>query len=268
MNCDPNETQLNPQYEFNGMVIGYGLRPGRKKEWYYANYIGTDPVEIKKQVDYILGNSVKIMGDVMYFREDFGDFAKDLKTTPGCPIRMTGASPTLFVYGVEGTNIDIQINSNLLYVDPPIPQNTWQVQLHDKMLKSGNFTRPYLYYEYEKKSFSRPKLGWNILKKDLPRLVQLISQSIHLTELESQRLQFELEHAAETLTNSHLFVGMIDTMEITSQIPLSVSPTLSHIYRYHFYIGNAKDDVQPPVLQPLPRAKTMLLEIGGVGYED
>ena len=232
------------------------------------NYTGTDPDAIKAQIDYILGHSIQIMGDVLYFREDFKDFAKDLKNFPGCPIRMTGASPTLFIYDTLDKELSVTINSNLLYVDPPIPRNTWNIFVTPEGINSNGYIRPYIYYEYEKQQFNRPNQGWNMNKSEIKYFSKKLAKQMALTEIEEQRLYNELTQAEKDLKSDNIFIGIIDSKEIDSRIPLSINPRPSVTYRYHFYIGNQHSIPVKPTIKPLERTNSMILELGAVGYED
>lgn len=273
MNCDPDVTELNPKYTYNGMELGLGIRPDLDHisyQWYYTNYT-PDVNETLKAVETIIANQTTILqnGDKkMSWDRDLAKFISDFNKYPGCPIRFTGSSPTLFIYGNEGNQMDISIGRPITYADPSLIDTRWNVSIGRHYLYVNHIQRPYIYYEYEKNDFNRPKKGWNIERKQLEIFADKLARLLHLQDQETKRLVYELNHAASEISQSRIFIGLLDETEIQNKIPLTIIPPPQKVARYHFYIGRVVDNVQAPDLKPLQRSTSMILELGAVGYAD
>ena len=175
-----------------------------------------------------------------------------------CPIRVTGPSPSLFVYGTMGIKFLISPQFKLTYSDPAISEkNTWQITM----------PHPYLYYEYSAVHFQKPDSGWVIERKNLEAFSQTISQSLALTNEETERLGIELTNALSYSKDTNLFIGLIPQSEVNEKLPLSISPQPENVYRYHFFITHHIPTVgSTPRLQPVERGNTTVIELGAV-YE-
>ncbi|MBI1863223.1 hypothetical protein HYS00_03825 [Candidatus Microgenomates bacterium] len=171
----------------------------------------------------------------------------------GCPLRVTGASPSIFVYGHDGESISVHSGATLTYSDPPARGNRWV----------GRMTSDYIYYEYEPVKFERPDAGWNVARRDLATLVDRVAHELSLNDQERARLITEVNNAAAQVRTTRLFVGIIPQSQIDAKIPLTVENT--PVVRYHFYVGGAEHGVvAPPVLSPLVRKNSIAVEVGAL----
>lgn len=180
-----------------------------------------------------------------------------------CPIRVTGGSPTIFVYIKPQTVINIHPLFQLTYSESPLSNlNAWTVSSYGNILKINNLSRDYIYYEYYPISFERPPTGWNIKKTNLPNFAEIISDNLALKSPEKERLLFELKHASWNINSENLFIGVIPEYEVNEKLPLSVVPSI-HIKRFHFYVGTSLGQkISAPNLEAIERKNEMLLELG------
>ena len=182
-----------------------------------------------------------------------------------CPIRLTGASPSLFVYGTEGSRVAITPQTALTYADPGTNANgSWDVQIMSSGVKANGLDRGYIYYEYAKLPFTRPQTGWVINKKDIAGYAKETAAKLKLTSAETDRLAAEIDHASQSIKSDKLFVGLVGQSEVNALLPLRVSPMPEDVYRFHFYVSSATEGqrVSAPVLTPVVRSQYMILEIG------
>lgn len=181
-----------------------------------------------------------------------------------CPVRLTGASPTLFVYGAEGTELTVQSKATLTYLDPVTDlSGAWNVVTHGSQLNVNGYERPYIYYEYKPVTFDRPDSGWNVNRSELDAVVKTVSSSLGLTKEEESRLAFELNHAATSLKGDQLFVGLIPQTVVDAKIPLQMSRKPANTYRYHFYVGAASaSEALAPHLSTISRNGLTVVELG------
>ncbi|MEN9327670.1 MAG: hypothetical protein RI947_478 [Candidatus Parcubacteria bacterium] len=182
-----------------------------------------------------------------------------------CPVRLTGASPSIFVYGDEGQKVSVASGAQLTYADPVTTgHNTWNVTITADGLDVNGLTRPYIYYEYKPVAFTKPSHGWVVRKDQLPALATSVSQELGLTSDETTRALFELNHAASSVSHDLLYVGLVNTQELNARLPLTVSPTPNHTYRYHFFVAKAQnsDRTSAPHLSSVVRSGLTLIEIG------
>ncbi|CAN5136526.1 hypothetical protein BH09PAT2_BH09PAT2_02300 [soil metagenome] len=271
-NCIPSVQQLNPIYEFQGMQFGYGKRPDEddKFDWFYINH-STLVAETLSQIDIIIANQEKVLkkGDEkMEWDRNLDKFKKEFVQNIGCPIRFTGSSPTIFVYGDNGTAMTISVNQDITYADPPINNKKWSIAVIGNHLEVNGLERDYIYYEYKKQHYKRPKYGWNIYRQQINQLGDKIALSLDLNTAEKERLHFELNHALADVKNNDIFVGIIDTKELEKTLPIEISPLPQELIRYHFYIGHKKTKTEEPLLKKIIRKKSIVLELGAVGYDD
>ncbi len=265
--CVPPTSQLNPVYTINGVQFGWSnvklyqgkLTTSRKGFWYYipsgsASNFQNDVNQVITQVKSMVGET------------DFREFDKILEDYQlkgaNCPVRVTGASPTLFIYGKPGSHYSVEVNHNLTYVDPPQTDDAWQIKLTSNGIVTDiGYNRPYMYYEYMPVTFARPSAGWTVQKKNLNALADNIATALVLSSAEKSRLRAELSHAATTIDAQELFVGLINNDELNKLVPLSITPSI-HTQRYHFYVGKAQGSSIEPVLYPVMRSENMALELG------
>jgi len=225
--------------------------------------------------------------------------SRDWNKNPNCPKRLTGSTPTLFVYAPEKTQLTIKPDANITYSNPPLANNvtnfsslSWQIaaspdgalspitypdKVEDPRSKHRDNLEPrtysYLYYEYEPVSFTKPKNGWIIKKSNLKSFARnVISPQLKLTALEENRLVFELNHASFDLSSNYLFIGLIDQKEIDKKLPLEINPKPNTLLRYHFYVSPVSSSCSSaihclplPKLSPILRSDFMIIELGAIG---
>jgi len=179
--------------------------------------------------------------------------ARELSEAPGCPVRFTGPSPTLFIYTNDGHPIQVTPDFKITYTDTVLQNGSWNDALQ----------KEYIYYEYELVNFIRPQKGWNVKKSDIALFAQRLSNKLSLTQVETTRLKFELGQAASSIDTQTLFIGIIPQKEIDAKIPLTVSGT-TDVKRIHFFISVANQSVTSPVLTPVQRSQSMIVELGAV----
>lgn len=199
---------------------------------------------------------------IRLFRKIIGDIQDQVDY---CPLRLTGSSPTVFIYGEEGTRVQVQPGADLSYASPYIPETgSWDVVTHaDGSLTVNGLERGYMYYEYTGAGFAQPPQGWVISKSGISTFVSdVVAPGLGLTEQEAARAVFELTHAASSVTADTLFVGLVPQKDIDAALPLSVTG-VSNVSRYHFYVAAAGTaSVSSPQLEPIVRGSSLVLEIG------
>lgn len=187
---------------------------------------------------------------------------------PDCPVRITGNSPTIFVYGPAGSSFAIKTSSNQNYANPANSENTWNVTIgRNNILGVNGTSSNYLYYEYKNVTFQKPTQGWIVRKDTLSTFSSKIASQLGLNTRESQRLLFELQNAAESVKSNALFIGQILRSEVDAKLPLGVTGT-NNVIRIHFYVG--KGSVQTnssPSLTPIVRTTSLVLELGATAGE-
>ncbi|MFA5136505.1 MAG: hypothetical protein WC489_03865 [Patescibacteria group bacterium] len=182
-----------------------------------------------------------------------------------CPLRITGPSPSLFIYGKEGQKISVSIRHPLTYADPAVTNTGWYVTIgKNNKLTINNMQRDFIYYEYRPIEFSRPTTGWNIAKNDITSFVESRAKELQLTAKEKERLKFEISNAASNIQSTNLFIGLIPQQEVDEKLPIQVSEKPQSTYRYHFYVGYKNEETQKPVLPAIKRSEFMIVEIGAV----
>ena len=182
-----------------------------------------------------------------------------------CPLRVTGSSPTVFIYGQTGSNVQVESGADISYADPS--SNVWNVTIGDNSLRVNGLTRDWIYYEYENASFARPAQGWTVSKSELGSLgATVLSKKLGLTAQEAKRLNFELAHAASRVNADKVFVGLIAQNEVDSQLPLTVTAGYA-VHRVYFYVGAAGKAVSAPSLEKIVRSPSMVVELGSYGQK-
>lgn len=241
--------------------------PARPNEWYYVPGRSIDIATFKQDYEYAKSQFQSILSANNNNDAQSGSratFSRNLNLMVGeatlhlasqCPTRITGSSPSLFVYNPSSLPLTLNLSEiATTYTDPPLSQaKTWEV---------GNTKTPYYYYEYTPHSFSRPTDGWNIKRSELDELTNNIAQYLKLTSKEQSRLSFELHHAAADINDEDLFVGLINEEEINQALPIKISNNQFTVTRLHFYIGSVIGQVKEPALTPITRPANLILEIG------
>lgn len=255
-NCNPSVSQLTNIHEVNGVTIG------NNGNWYLIPKGDCNTAECLTQV------LAALQGNISGFR-NISRILSELLSKPSCPIRITGGSPTIFIYGKKDTRAIIIPKAILTYSDPAVDDNNlWEIQVkNDGSLEINQRQYSYLYYEYQPIKFNKPEKGWLIEKNNLKQLANTISSQLKLNNKENERLIFELNFAASDIKGNYFFVGLVNQEELNQKLPLTITPNPDKIYRYHFYIGEAKGQrqIQPPLLLPIERVPFIILELGAVG---
>lgn len=250
------------EYCFTEMRSAFGATFGLEKsdtKWYIIpsqsnmSSLQQSLDDLRSQLDSNPSNDIREQMDLIM--EYLGAFTN---TSGLCPIRVTGPSPSLFVYGTTGMTFHISPQFILTYSNPAISEkNTWQISM----------PHPYLYYEYAAVHFQKPDSGWVVERKNLEAFSKTISQSLALTNEETERLGIELTNALSYSKDTNLFIGLIPQAEVDEKLPLIMSPQPEKVYRYHFFITpHIPATGSTPRLDPIKRGKSTLVELGAV-YE-
>jgi hypothetical protein len=189
-------------------------------------------------------------------------------TNNDCELRVTGVSPSLFIYGEENSNLTVSINHNILYSDPELKKE-WNIIIKKNNLLVNGQEREYIYYEYEAIPFLQPEKGWIIGRNNLNLFVETISSQLELNNSEKSRLLFELQQASLDIQGNKLFIVLIPQKEIDEKLPLVISSEIENTYRYHFYMKGmtSKFEVQAPDMQPIKRVEKMIVEFGAINAQ-
>lgn len=269
--CDPTTAQLNPVYDVNGVKFGWAnvrvqrgvLESSRKGWWYLIPKSSTTDQSLKDDVNQVVLQVRSLTGETRFreFDKILNDF--QLKGT-ACPVRVSGYSPSLFVYGPTGNHLTVTTKAQVTYADPQTTANgAWNIEILKTGIKANGLIRPYIYYEYMPVTFGAVTKGWHIQRSELNAFIQKISSALSLSSIETQRLGFELGHAMTDVQGDDLFIGLLEGNQLESKLPLSVSSKDVKTFRYHFSISETVPaGYQTPDLKPLPRQGTMILEIG------
>lgn len=186
-------------------------------------------------------------------QREWADYSK-------CPLRASGTSPTIFVYGRQGAGVQITPRSNLIYRKPV---GGWNVVTQaDRSMSVVGKTVEYLYYEYQPVAFTRPGQGWNVSRANVMTFAQqTIATQLGLTEEEGDRLAYEIARATFGMTDTTVYIAPIPQTEVDAKVPLDVTGT-DMVVRAHFYVGGAQSGATAPSVTPVPRTQTMVLELG------
>jgi len=260
--CVPSEEQLSPIIELGeyGRVGLFTLNiptetPGknlvRPNQWYL---IPTSS-NMLPQIDSVI-SSFKTLNLEEKHADDIrelDELQKQWEKYNFCPLRLTGSSPSLFVYGKDGQKYEISVGKPVIYAKPEQENGVWKTK-----------NNSIIYYEYQTVSFTKPQQGWNVRKTDLNQFARSLGHRLGLTGAETDKLNFELNLAAGEVKNTNLFIGPISQTEVDMNLPLKVSPEVKTL-RYHFYVTQvANTDPAAPELTPVTRTNQMVLELGAV----
>ena len=266
-NPPPDPSQLtDPQQDASGIVYGRAPREGDgDMEWYVVPETDWDVNKLQEAAAIVYSaatnNAVEADDEkqrrLQQMVEDFEEQGA------GCPVRVTGSSPTVFAYS-EVPTIMTMSPANVIYTAPALTNGSWTAQVDGDSVTVDGRTSDYLYYEYRHVSFTRPTAGWNVAKSDLNAAASRLSAALGLTKTESARLAFELNHAAADVNATRLFVGPVSQTELNAKVPLNVAGA-SAVERVHFYVGAAQGGVKAAHLSPVTRTSSYVLELGASG---
>lgn len=262
--CDPdvsaltNITIFSPEFSIGQLSETYtGNDKARIGNWYVISMSSTGSLTAEALLEQIkIIQQAKLGGIVEEETNDFrdlSDLVEDIihKLGTTCPIRISGESPTIFTYGPIGETISVSPLSAVTFSNPPL-KDGWNVTM-------GKYSPDYLYYEYKPVAFNRPEKGWNVSRNELSKFASVVSKKLGLSSAEKSRLIFELNHAATDVEGNNLFIGVIPQSEVDAKLPLASSVAAT---RVHFFVGNANGPVNAPVVSPIHRTNSMILEIG------
>lgn len=275
--CVPGKDDLNPLNPSAGSsnsyygwspiaVINGEVRISKKGWWYYVPDPGTTEATLRNDINQILIQIQTIVGSHNFRNFNTGlppNILSDFQATrTACPIRVTGDSPTIFIYAPAGSKFSIQPARAVVYTEPLLNNRSWNVlSSGNGSMEVNNTHHDYLYYEYSDITFSRPKTGWIIKKNDINTFAGEVGLKLKLTAGEKTRLIYELNHATKKLSTQSIFIGLISRAELDTKLPLTVSPQ-PKIYRYFFYIGADTGKYTAPHISPIQRTDSMIIEIG------
>src|SRR3989338_11516742 len=205
----------NKEAGYEGPFMWY-----RSGQWYLVPPLGTPLPEINAVIAAYQTLNLPVRGQEV---RDMDALQNEWAKYNFCPLRLSGGSPTLFVYG-EGT-YDVSVGRQVTYAYPGQNNGKWTVE-------EGQGS---IYYEYKPVRFEKPVQGWIVGRSELPALAQRIGKELGLTSSETERLAFELNLAAYKVDSDKLFVGPIAQSEVDEKVALAVSPQVP-VARYHFYV--------------------------------
>lgn len=278
--CQPSEFQLSPQYPLPpyGKVGPWSIPPWRYKAdgslqqftvgtYYLIPGTPSSLPEINAVIEAFTALNVPDPGGQKAQPRQIGNLQNEWNRFNLCPLRLTGGSPSVFVYAPAGTRVIVDPVSKLTYADPKVSSGAWNVNVTETGVLANGVKRDYLYYEYDptQVDFTRPAQGWNVTRENLSDLADTIGASMGLNRQETDRLSFELSHAADDVDGHSLFVGLIPQSALDAQLPLTAFSTATQsvpLTRVHFYVGKSGGAVQAPQLTPLTRSTHMILELG------
>ncbi len=241
--------------------ITYGQYPYQNKlEWFFVPPSAAVSLQTFWDVFTGLQASVGTVND----RSSVVEITKDLeRATQGCPIRLSGSSPTLFVYSNAAQQLAVTSGAALTLADPATTNGVWNVDVNASGMTVNGLKQPYLYYEYMPVTFTRPTQGWVVSKEKLNTFANNIASQMGLNAQETGRIAYELNHAAQKVNAQTLFVGVIAANQVNSKLPLTVSCNAT-VERVHFYVGAQQGTtaVDAPQVHKVTRTSTYVLEIG------
>src|SRR3990167_8268543 len=272
--CVPAESQLSPILnlgEFGiiglwsiGTIDSSGQRYQRSGQWYLVPLAGQPLPDIYAVVAAFDATGFLGRGDKGVREMD--NLQKEWAKYNFCPLRVSGSSPTLFLYGTEGQSYDVSVSRLLTYAYPLQNGGHWNVVVGQDELNVNNKQVDSIYYEYNPQKFDKPATGWRVSKKGLAAFANKVGSRLGLTSAETERLAFELDLAAYKVESEELFVGPIPQTEVDEKVTLSVSPQIP-VARYHFYVDSEAGEAETPSLSPVVRTPEMILEVGAYSPE-
>src|SRR3989338_7961304 len=272
--CVPAESQLSPILnlgEFGmlglwsiGTIDSSGQRYQRSGQWYLVPLAGQPLPDIYAVVAAFDATGFLGRGDKGVREMD--NLQKEWAKYNFCPLRVSGSSPTLFLYGTEGQSYDVSVSRLLTYAYPLQNGGHWNVVVGQDELNVNNKQVDSIYYEYKPLKFDKPATGWRVSKKGLAAFANKVGQQLGLTANETERLAFELNLAAYKVESEELFVGPIPQTEVDEKVALEVSPQVP-VVRYHFYVDQAAAKGSVPSLTPITRSSSMVVEVGAFSPE-
>lgn len=266
--CVPSESQLSPIVQLGtyGRVGPFTISSeGQKRagNWFLI----PDSTSSLPDINAVTAqfDALSLEGKKAELRE-IVKLQKEWDTASVCPLRLTGGSPTLFVYGEDGKTLRLSSGRELTYAYPPTDNKNWDAAIKGSRLLVNGKDVSSIYYEYKPVKFEKPQKGWNIAKNEITTFVKNnLSPALGLTSKEENGLVFELSHAANRISGNDLSIGLIPAEEVDQKLPLQITPLPQSLNRYHFYLSEGKGNtLENPQLAPIGRPSYMILEFGAV----
>ncbi|MCL5970837.1 MAG: hypothetical protein M1450_05055 [Patescibacteria group bacterium] len=182
---------------------------------------------------------------------------------------LTAYSPAIFLYPEETTKISVQTGAPLIYSDPSISSNIWNIiSSPDGTINQGGIKRNNLYYEYDKSKvvFSEPSTGF-IIKTDQWKdfIKNNLSQKLGLNSKETESLIVEIQNSLiGTQRSQYLKLSLIPKSELNKKLPLTINPKPDNIYRINIFIKplNTYQSIQSPKINQIKRNGFTVVEVG------
>ncbi|MBP7832977.1 MAG: hypothetical protein KA035_04385, partial [Candidatus Levybacteria bacterium] len=185
---------------------------------------------------------------------------------------LTGSSPTIFLYSSSPRTFVVD-PAVITYADPRLTNKSWNFETNQNgILTFENFKRDFLYYEFnpERVSFSKQDQGFVLAVNDIKFITPKLASLMKLNNKETERLLFELQHAAKDLPSdiTYIKISLVPTEELNAKLPLNVSPRPEHTNRYHFLLTptNKNERTNKPIIPAVKRGNSTLVEIGASSH--
>lgn len=266
LRCAGSTKNLVNVTTFEGAKFGKDPATGN---WYFIHDEGTTFQDIVSRLTEYIGLFRRFMSNISNLvRQDEWveqELLKALQSNSDeCSTRISGVSPSLFIYGTEGSEFMIDVDHAITYSEPPQTES-WHTKIVQNGLSVNNLARSYIYYEYEAIAFNKPQEGWILRTNDIELFSKKLSHKLQLTPAEEKRLRDEISIALAGHIVETIFVGIIPEEEIHTKLPLIVNPEITNQRRIHLYISAAENKtVKAPVVYPIDRTEEMILELGAV----
>lgn len=173
-------------------------------------------------------------------------------------VRISGESPTIFVYGANDDAIEISLPQDKL---------TYHEPLHNGRL----------YYEFDpaKVDLEAERVIGMIRENDVAEFVEELAEAWQLAPPEEVALKTDLERAVATITtqhltpNTHFHISLASQASLDRELPLKVDPTPDRTYRLHLLVSPAsqerlegREGQERVDLSPIGRSGFTILETG------
>ncbi|MCL5970838.1 MAG: hypothetical protein M1450_05060 [Patescibacteria group bacterium] len=191
------------------------------------------------------------------------------KSVVQSPCYISGLSPVIYFYPTQTTKISVQTGAPLIYSDPSISSNIWNIiSSPDGTINQGGIKRNNLYYEYDKSKvvFSEPSTGF-IIKTDQWKdfIKNNLSQKLGLNSKETESLIVEIQNSLiGTQRSQYLKLSLIPKSELNKKLPLTINPKPDNIYRINIFIKplNTYQSIQSPKINQIKRNGFTVVEVG------
>ncbi|MBI3443586.1 hypothetical protein HY008_02860 [Candidatus Woesebacteria bacterium] len=287
--CRPSVSQLEPLYELDGVQFGRsvltgGLDPNLYGYWYYVrnSSITTERQvldivrRISRQLELDPGQS-ETVGAIGKRQRSYEDILAEFRANNDCPVRISGPSPSLYLYPKQLTTVTISLGSPLTYTDPTVNNNSWSILSQPDGTLSESGIKNYeswekLYYEYDKRkiTFTEPSEGFVVKRGEWEAEVRNIASHLKLTSKETEDLVTDVRNTLIDVKDSpYLKISFVDRKEIDEKLPMTISPKPDIFHRVHLYLTPLSQliNILQPTIVPLERNGFTALELGVAAKE-